>query len=309
MFILGLSAFYHDSAACLLKDGEIIAAAQEERFSRKKFDASFPYESIKYVLSEANIKLNEVDFIVFHEKPFLKFERLLETYIAFAPYGFRSFIASIPIWLREKLFQKKFIFESLKKTFKLLFAKRISINALIVTTFFSIILIFSVSNKINIPYIDFLKNLDEEELIININSKVRGEAAYPEWTKINSKSELIYKIPIRTIYFLFSPFPWKITKVEHTIGVLDAFLYTVLAYLIFLNRRTILKDPTLRTLLIIALFYCATFGLGVGNFGTAIRHRSKLVILLILLAAPLIPKLKFFIKKEIVEKIKKLKKA
>ena len=115
MFILGLSAFYHDSAACLLKDGEIIAAAQEERFSRKKFDASFPYESIKYVLSEANIKLNEVDFIVFHEKPFLKFERLLETYIAFAPYGFRSFIASIPIWLREKLFQKKFIFESLKK--------------------------------------------------------------------------------------------------------------------------------------------------------------------------------------------------
>tara|TARA_A100001011_G_scaffold81432_1_gene84690 strand:+ start:930 stop:2171 length:1242 start_codon:yes stop_codon:yes gene_type:complete len=201
------------------------------------------------------------------------------------------------------------IFESLKKTFKLLFAKRISINALIVTTFFSIILIFSVSNKINIPYIDFLKNLDEEELIININSKVRGEAAYPEWTKINSKSELIYKIPIRTIYFLFSPFPWKITKVEHTIGVLDAFLYTVLAYLIFLNRRTILKDPTLRTLLIIALFYCATFGLGVGNFGTAIRHRSKLVILLILLAAPLIPKLKFFIKKEIVEKIKKLKKA
>ena len=115
MFILGLSAFYHDSAACLLKDGEIIAAAQEERFSRKKFDASFPCESIKYVLSESNIKLNEVDFIVFHEKPFLKFERLLETYIAFAPYGFRSFIASIPIWLREKLFQKKFIYESLKK--------------------------------------------------------------------------------------------------------------------------------------------------------------------------------------------------
>ena len=115
MFILGLSAFYHDSAACLLKDGEIIAAAQEERFSRKKFDASFPYESIKYVLSVSNIKLNEVDFIVFHEKPFLKFERLLETYIAFAPHGFRSFIASIPIWLREKLFQKKLIFESLKK--------------------------------------------------------------------------------------------------------------------------------------------------------------------------------------------------
>ena len=113
-FILGISAFYHDSAASLLKDGKIIAAAQEERFSRVKHDARYPYNAIEYVLREGNIKLNEVDKIVFFEKPFLKFERLLETYLAFAPRGFKSFSMSMPIWLREKLFQKKFLYDKLK---------------------------------------------------------------------------------------------------------------------------------------------------------------------------------------------------
>ncbi len=113
--ILGISAFYHDSAAALLRNGEIIAAAQEERFSRKKHDARYPYNAVKYVLEEGNINLNEVDHIVFFEKPFLKFERLLETYMAFAPRGFKSFSLSMPIWLREKLFQKKFLFENLKQ--------------------------------------------------------------------------------------------------------------------------------------------------------------------------------------------------
>ena len=113
--ILGISAFYHDSAAALLKNGEIVAAAQEERFSRKKHDARYPYNAVKYVLEEGNINLNEVDHIVFFEKPFLKFERLLETYMAFAPRGFKSFSLSMPIWLREKLFQKKFLFDNLKQ--------------------------------------------------------------------------------------------------------------------------------------------------------------------------------------------------
>ena len=113
--ILGISAFYHDSAAALLIDGKIIAAAQEERFTRKKHDPAYPYNSIKYVLEEANLKLNEIDQIVFYEKPFLKFERLLETYLAFAPKGFANFLMSMPIWLREKLFQKKFIFDQLKR--------------------------------------------------------------------------------------------------------------------------------------------------------------------------------------------------
>jgi len=113
--ILGISAFYHDSAAAVIVDGKITAAAQEERFSRKKHDARFPINAIKYVLEENKIKLSEIDYIVFFEKPFLKFERLLETYLAFAPKGFKSFSMSMPIWLREKLFQKKLIFDELNQ--------------------------------------------------------------------------------------------------------------------------------------------------------------------------------------------------
>ena len=113
--ILGISAFYHDSAAALIIDGKIISAAQEERFSRKKHDPRYPFHAIEFVLKYSNLKLGEIDHIVFFEKPFLKFERLLETYLAFAPKGFTSFSMSMPIWLREKLFQKKFIFEKLKQ--------------------------------------------------------------------------------------------------------------------------------------------------------------------------------------------------
>ena len=112
--ILGISAFYHDSAATILVDGKITAAVQEERFSRVKHDSRFPINAIKYVLDENKVKLSEIDFIVFFEKPFLKFERLLETYLAFAPRGFKSFSMSMPIWLREKLFQKKLIYDELR---------------------------------------------------------------------------------------------------------------------------------------------------------------------------------------------------
>jgi len=112
--ILGISAFYHDSAASLIIDGDIVAAAQEERFSRKKHDARYPFNAVNFVLNEGRLKLSDVDYVVFFEKPFLKFERLLETYMAFAPRGFKSFSLSMPIWLREKLFQKKFLFDNLK---------------------------------------------------------------------------------------------------------------------------------------------------------------------------------------------------
>ena len=113
--ILGISAFYHDSAAALIRNGEIISAAQEERFSRIKHDANYPINAVNYVLKESNIQLTDIDHIVFFEKPFLKFERLLETYLAFAPRGFKSFSMSMPIWLSEKLFQKKFLFDKLKQ--------------------------------------------------------------------------------------------------------------------------------------------------------------------------------------------------
>ena len=113
--ILGISAFYHDSAATILVNGKILAAAQEERFTRKKHDSSYPFNAVEFVLDFAKIKLSDVDQIIFFEKPFLKFERLLETYVAFAPRGFKSFCMAIPVWLKDKLFQKKMLFNELKK--------------------------------------------------------------------------------------------------------------------------------------------------------------------------------------------------
>lgn len=114
MNILGISAYYHDSAACLVVDGEIIAAAQEERFSRKKHDARFPAGAIRYALTEAGIGLAEVDYVCFYDKPLIKFERLLETYLSFAPRGLRSFLASMPVWLTEKLYLKTLLKRELK---------------------------------------------------------------------------------------------------------------------------------------------------------------------------------------------------
>jgi carbamoyltransferase len=115
MNILGLSAFYHDSAACLVSDGDIVAAAQEERFTRKKQDSGFPAKAAEYCLSAAGLQPADLDYVVFYDKPFLKFERLFETYLAFSPKGFRSFATSLPIWLKEKLFQKALIVDGLKE--------------------------------------------------------------------------------------------------------------------------------------------------------------------------------------------------
>lgn len=116
MYILGISAFYHDSAACLLKDGEIIAAAQEERFTRKKHDARFPHHAIEYCLKEASIDAESIANVIFYEKPFVKFERLLETYLAFAPKGFKSFTKAMPVWIKDKLFQKSILIKELTNT-------------------------------------------------------------------------------------------------------------------------------------------------------------------------------------------------
>ena len=113
--ILGISAFYHDSAAALIIDGKIVAAAQEERFTRKKHDSSYPFYAVEFVLKFSGFKLSEIDHVVFYEKPFLKFERLLETYVALAPRGFKQFTKSMPAWLREKLFQKNLLMKLLSE--------------------------------------------------------------------------------------------------------------------------------------------------------------------------------------------------
>jgi carbamoyltransferase len=115
MIVLGISAFYHDAAAAIIKNGEIIAAAQEERFTRKKHDPDFPANAIRFCLKQAKVNLSQVDHVVFYDKPFIKFERLLETYLAFAPKGFLSFLKAIPLWIKEKLFQKRMILEDLRK--------------------------------------------------------------------------------------------------------------------------------------------------------------------------------------------------
>lgn len=129
MQILGISAFYHDSAAALVRDGQIVAAAQEERFSRKKHDPRFPINAVRYCLDEAGVRLDDIDHVVFYDKPFLKFERLLETYLALAPKGLKSFRMAVPLWVREKLFQKEMLrreFRQLSDNFdteKLLFTE------------------------------------------------------------------------------------------------------------------------------------------------------------------------------------------
>src|SRR5450631_653727 len=115
MRILGISAYYHDSAAALIEDGRIVAAAQEERFTRRKHDSSFPCNAIQYCIERTGDRPETIDFVAFYDKPFLKFERLLETYLAFAPRGFTSFRRALPIWLREKLFQKGLIAKELRK--------------------------------------------------------------------------------------------------------------------------------------------------------------------------------------------------
>src|SRR6185437_10339094 len=112
--ILGISAYYHDSAAALIDGGIIKAAAQEERFTRKKHDSNFPTEAVKYCLAEAGLNLHQLDAIVFYDKPFLKFERLLETYLTFVPKGIKSFLTAIPVWIKEKLFLKSLLEKELE---------------------------------------------------------------------------------------------------------------------------------------------------------------------------------------------------
>ena len=157
-----------------------------------------------------------------------------------------------------------------------------------------IVLGFFFTNNMKIPYFKSMNHITNKTVITDtINLKVKGDAAYPDWTKINNMSELFYKIPIRAAYFLFSPFPWDIKKMSHLIGLLDGLFHVMLVFLIFLNFRVILKDPALRTILLILIAYFIVFGVGVGNFGTGIRHRSKFIFLSLILVAPLIPKLVF----------------
>jgi hypothetical protein len=191
------------------------------------------------------------------------------------------------------------IIKTLKSLIILFSNKKINLRYLIVLFFTISLATMYFSNKIYIPYLgNFKDSLNIYSIKKSINVRMKGDSVYPEWTIINSYNELIYKIPLRALYFLVSPLPsLEVKKLKHAIGYFDALLYLILIYLIFQNRKQIMSDPALKIILIILLAYFVVFGIGTSNFGTAIRHRSKFVIELILLAAPLIPRLKFFKKK------------
>lgn len=183
---------------------------------------------------------------------------------------------------------------NLKKLLKLLINLRTKIKFVIFLGFFLIISGIFVSNKIYVPYLGtFEKGTNLEFLSIKTSQSTAGEASWPKWTVAKSPIELIYKGPIRSIYFMFSPFPWDVKKTQHLIGMFDAFLYMYLTVLILLNIKLIWKDPCLRIILILLLVYIFVFGIGVGNFGTGIRHRSKFALIFILLAGPLLKKIVF----------------
>ena len=187
---------------------------------------------------------------------------------------------------------------TLKRFFKSLTNYRINLKILIFLSLLVISFSFYVSNKINIPYLGTFENsTDLQNLLRKTDVATRGDASWPEWTKISNPIEILYKGPVRSVYMIFSPFPWDVKKIKHLIGMFDAFIYIYLTILILKNIKVIWKDPILRIFFLILLSYIFVHGIGVGNFGTGIRHRSKFVVIFILLAAPLLKKFIFFKKK------------
>jgi 4-amino-4-deoxy-L-arabinose transferase-like glycosyltransferase len=185
---------------------------------------------------------------------------------------------------------------------------KINLRFLIITICTIIIATSTLVGTIVIPKIGNVGTLTDFDrkiwaILDQIKNVNKGIAKYPSWAVPSSKSEILFKSPIRMVYFVFSPFPWDIKKFNHLIGLLDAILYMFLSYLIFQNRKIILADPALKIILIILFTYILIYGLGSGNFGTSIRHRSKFVVIFILLAAPLLPKFIFYLKNKKTKKV------
>lgn len=210
-----------------------------------------------------------------------------------------------PLFVGVFVFSFVILFQNLNKSFKLIKNKIINIKLLLIIICVSTFFVLYFTNQISLPYLktfDYI-SLDQLRFLMVINSK--GDASYPDWLQIGSNNiEFFYKLPIRSLYFLFSPLPWDISKASHLIGMFDGFCYMILSYLIFCNRKRIWKDPALRIILLIVITYIFIFSVGVSNFGTGIRHRSKFFIELILLAGPLIPKIILFNKKKIKKNLK-----
>ena len=185
------------------------------------------------------------------------------------------------------------VFSNIKRIIKSLINFRINLKILLII-FLIIGSGYYIANNVYIPYLEtFDYATDIKVLLQKTQINTKGGASWPEWTIISSPIEIFYKLPFRSIYFIFSPFPWQISEIKHLVGLLDSFIYIYLTFLIFQNRKNIWKEPVLRIFLIILISYIIVFGIGVGNFGTGIRHRSKFAVLFILLAAPFLKKIIF----------------
>ena len=195
---------------------------------------------------------------------------------------------------------------SFKKLIFSIFSTHINLKNLIISSIIIFILGLFLSNNIEIQYLgSFTELFDVDRLLTKSKDNVYGPAAYPEWTKIASISELFYKVPSRIVFFLFSPFPWDVESQKHLVGLVDSLLTMYLVFLIFNNIKVIWKDPFLKIILIMLVTLLIAFSIGVGNFGTSIRHKVKIIFLIILLAAPLFPSFVFSKKFNIYKKIKK----
>ena len=187
------------------------------------------------------------------------------------------------------------LFENLKKSFRALYNLRINIISIIILISFIILFIFYNAGLINLDLDYFNKKIDVEKIIREIHNRQGGDGAYPEWTKPDTAFELFYKAPLRIIYFLFSPFPWDVSKFSHIIGLFDSIFYIWLFCLIIFNLKEIFLNPQIRIIFYILMSFLLVFGIVIGNFGTSIRHKTKFVVAIILLAGPKLP---FFIFKK-----------
>lgn len=199
-----------------------------------------------------------------------------------------------PLFLGGIIFSIIFCFSILINSSKSLLFLRISLKNFIVVFLIFFVLYAFLTNKIYLPYLGTFETASDISMIIEaVSNRLRGNASYPEWLIIQTPSEFIYKGFFRMLYFLFYPFPWAIKSPIHVIGVLDSFLYFVFILLIIFNFKTIWRDPALKIIFSILFFYLFIYGIGVSNFGAGIRHRSKFIIEIVLLAGPLIPRFIF----------------
>ena len=205
-----------------------------------------------------------------------------------------------PLFLGGIIFSVIVFISVFKESIKSLSTFHINLKNLAVITLIFLVLLVYLSNKIYLPYIgSFETSIDVSVWIQNIKYRMIGEASYPQWLNVGNTTEFFYKGFFRILYFLFSPLPWDVKGLDHLIGMFDSFLYLILSYFIFRNRKAIWKNPALRIILLIFTAYLFIYAIGVSNFGAGIRHRSKFVIEIILLAGPFIPKFIFSNKNKI----------